>query len=217
MHKVLERAARGEDAWAVFEEVARRETAHLQFGLQTDADWERMRGQVERGLDTIESAEVVDVERSFELMLDDVLLRGQIDRIDRVGGGDLVRDYKTGRVGDADAVQLDAYLRAVPNPVGAVFDELARGGQRGFVLEDVPGDFPKPVQRLTPEQLRGRIETFERLVAAIAASVRAGRLAVHPADPDSCTRTQCDGYDLCRVARNRWFERIEREPPEDEA
>ena len=36
----------------------------------------------------------------------------------------------------------------------------------------------------------------------------------HPRDPDRCTRDQCEGYDLCRVAKARWLARVAREVDE---
>jgi len=210
VHRVLELVAEGADSKAMFEEVAAEMTAHLQFDLAAYAEWRRMRDQIQRGVDTLRDAQVKAVEEGFEIWFDDVLLRGRIDRIDRVGDGDLVRDYKTGQVGAADDVQLDTYLLAVENPIGAVFDILRNGTQRGFVLEDAPGKFPRLVQRITREELHERREAMAQLVKDLAGSIRAGRLAVHPADPDRCTRTQCEGFDLCRVARNHWFQRSER-------
>ena len=41
-------------------------------------------------------------------------------------------------------------------------------------------------------------------------SVLSGKLAVDPRDPEKCTRTQCDGYDLCRVPRARWLAKAAR-------
>ena len=42
-------------------------------------------------------------------------------------------------------------------------------------------------------------------VTEVAEARRAGRLAVKPSEPEKCTRTGCDGYDLCRVARARFL------------
>jgi len=217
VHKVLELLADGGDPDEIFDNVVAEMTAHLRFDLASYAELRRTRDYIRVGVETMREADIAEVERSFTLQLDDVLLRGQIDRIDRVGGGELVRDYKTGMVGEKDNVQLDAYLLAVESPVGAVFDMLRTGGQRGFVLDDVPGDFPKSVQRLSAGELAQRQADIKTLVANLAESIRAGRLAVHPDNPDHCTRSRCEGYDLCRVARTRWFRRVEREEAEDEA
>jgi len=217
VHRVLELLIEGGQLDEVFDAVVAEKTAHLEFDLASYAELRRTLAYVRTGVETMREADIVDAERKFELTLGDVMLRGQVDRVDRVGDGDLVRDYKTGMVGEKDNVQLDAYLLAVENPVGAVFDLLRTGSQRGFVRDDVPGKFPKTVARLTAAELEQRHAAFRALVARLAGSIRAGELAVHPENPDQCTRTHCEGYDLCRVSRTRWFRRVEREQVEDES
>ena len=116
-----------------------------------------MLAMVRRGAETIEGADVVAVEEGFQLPLaDEVILRGFIDRIDRLPEGELVRDYKTGDVKEIDNLQLDAYLLAREGSVGAVFDLLKRGAQAGFVRDDVTGEFPKKVERVSAEELGAR-------------------------------------------------------------
>jgi RecB family exonuclease len=211
VHKVLERVAEGGDPDAEFDRVVAEATAHLRLDLQGSAEMDRMREYVGRGVDTLRGAEVGEVEHAFKTPIGDIVLRGRIDRIDRVPEGELVRDYKTGNVTDKDDVQLDAYLLAVEHPAGALFDLLKTGGQRGYVLDSVPGDFPKKVERVSREALEERRAAMRERVARIAKEVREGRLYVHPEDPDTCARKTCDGFDLCRVARARWLRRVERE------
>ena len=171
-----------------------------------------MLGMVQRGVDTMAGADVVEVEDGFQQPLDDgVNLRGRIDRVDRLAEGEIVRDYKTGDVRESDNIQLDAYLMARKNSVGAVFDLLKRGGQAGFMRDDVAGEFPKKVVRISEEELAQRRAALLEEVARVAGLARAGRLNVQPDDPESCTRSKCDGYDLCRVDRARWFRKAERD------
>ena len=218
VHDILEKIVREKrPVEEVFDEVFDEKTAHLRLGLDGEAEKRRMRGMVSRGADTLAGADVIDVEEQFVLALDDgVNLRGRIDRIDRLPQGELVRDYKTGMVKQADDIQLDAYLVARPDSVGAVFDLVKRGGMAGFLRDDVEGEYPKKVIRISAEDLEQRRAGLHEEVMRVAALARAGRLNVQPEDPEMCTRDKCDGYDLCRVNRARWFRKAERrELPSD--
>jgi RecB family exonuclease len=162
---------------------------------------------VRRAAEELRARPPEDVEKTFEVPVGDVVLRGRIDRIDRYPEGDLIRDYKTGQHVRGTDVQLDAYLLAVERPAGAVYEMLASGRREGFALAAiaVPG-----VEAVTAAEIAGRREAMRRIVAEVAAAARAGRLAVHPRDPEDCTRGKCDGYDLCRVARGRWLAKAAR-------
>jgi RecB family exonuclease len=140
--------------------------------------------------------------------LGDVALTGRIDRIDRFEAGRLVRDYKTGHAGLEDNVQLDTYLLAVEEPAGAVFERLKKGDAVGYVVEELAGVVRgRNVETVSREDLEERRAAMRELAEEVAGAIRAGKLAVHPRDPERCTRTQCDGFDLCRVVRARWLAR----------
>jgi RecB family exonuclease len=167
---------------------------------------------VRRAAARLRESPVDVVEEMFELPLGDVTLNGRIDRIDAYPGGRLVRDYKTGANVDLQSVQLDAYLLAVPDARGAVFERLAKGDTLGFVAPSLRAMVPgKGVEEISPAALEERRVAARARIAEVAAAVRAGALAVRPRDPESCTRTKCDGFDLCRVARGRWLVRRARE------
>lgn len=212
VHDTLEKLTAGGDVDALFEETFEELAGALELGMQGRAWKRRMRDWVQHGVASMRDADVVQAELAFRQAVGDVTLRGRIDRLDRCAQGEIVRDYKTGEKVDAkDEPQLDVYLLARPDAVGAVFDLLRKGSQKGFVRDDVEGSFGKAVERLSGEELDGRRRELVRLVERIATSLRAGQLNVAPSDPETCTRTLCDGYDLCRVAKARWLARTSRE------
>jgi len=218
MHRALERAAaeREGDAGAIFDEVFAEETRALRLGLGQEAQRRWMRSAVVRAAGEMREQPVECVEHPFRIECEGVTLRGQIDRIDRLPQGAVVRDYKSGKPDLKAAlaledIQLDLYLLALPDAVGALFERLRVGDRVGFLRSDLPGG--KGIESLTAEELDARRERTRRIVRETAERARRGALAVAPRDPESCTRTQCDGYDLCRVARARWLERRAREAP----
>lgn len=218
VHEVLEIAAREErDPGEIFDEIFAEQTRNFRLGLEGEAARRWMRGAVVRAVEELRHLPVEDVEYKFEVPVEDVILRGRIDRIDRYPAGALVRDYKTGKqkLDDAYAfenVQLDTYLMAVEDPAGAVFELLRVGERVGFVVPELKDEITgKGVQVLGREELQARREHMRGIVLEVARKARAGELAVHPRDPERCTRTKCDGYDLCRVARARWLAKDARE------
>jgi hypothetical protein len=58
---------------------------------------------------------------------------------------------------------------------------------------------------LARAEIEAKREAMRQVVGAVASAWREGRLAVNPKEPEDCTRTKCDGYDLCRVARARFL------------
>ena len=157
----------------------------------------------------MESANVQAAELKFSEVINGIPLRGKIDRIDATPQGPLIRDYKTGsptlkKAESFEDVQLDVYLLSMPDAVGAVFERLRKGDSVGFVLDEV--DLKgRSILRLDRDQLDARRDRMRAILASVAAAVGEGRLAVAPRDPESCTRGQCDAFDLCRVARARWL------------
>jgi len=79
---------------------------------------------------------------------------------------------------------------------------------KGFALAAVAPELG--VDAVSPAELAARLEKARDTIRAVAEGVRAGRLAVHPREPEECKRTKCDGYDVCRVARARWLAKAAR-------
>lgn len=208
VHKALELAWREpRDPGAIFDEVFAEETRGLALGLEDEALHRWMRRVVLREAAELRRQPVEDVERTFRIPVGDVELNGRVDRIDRHAAGRLVRDYKTGQARLEDNVQLDVYLLSLDEPAGAVFQRLRRGDAVGYVVEELAEAVHGKVETVSRAQLEERCEAMRELVGQVATAIRAGKLAVHPRDPERCTRTQCDGYDLCRVVRTRWLAR----------
>jgi len=212
VHDALEALAKGGDPDAVFEETFAELAGGLPLGVDGRAWKRRMRQWVLHAHEELQRADVAAVEEEFAQDEGDVRLHGRIDRVDRCAAGEIVRDYKTGRdVDREDQRQLDVYLLARPDAVGAVFDLVRARKQKGFVRDDVDLPFGKGVERVSADDLEARRADMRKLVASIAAAARAGRLNVHPREPETCTRDQCDGFDLCRVRKARWLARAARE------
>jgi len=133
------------------------------------------------------------------------LLRGRADRIERYPEGALIRDFKTGQADKLDEIQLDAYVLCVPDAAGAVYERLRKGDVAGYAIAELAKRLEGDVQVVTREELEARRAAMRDLVAHVAEARREGRLAVKPREPEKCTRTGCDGYDLCRVARARFL------------
>jgi ATP-dependent helicase/DNAse subunit B len=204
-HRALELCAKrpGADPRAVFDEVFAERARGLRLGLVEESDRRALRAAVARAAARLAGTPVETVEWKFEVGVGDATLRGRVDRIERYPAGQLVRDFKTGRAEDLDETQLDAYVLAVPDAVGAVYERLKRGDVQGYAVPELAGALG--VAAVTREELAARRAAMRALVGEVAAAARAGRLAVKPRDPEKCTRTQCDGYDLCRVARARFL------------
>jgi hypothetical protein len=200
-HAALERCARGGDPAAIFDEVFSEKTRGFRLGLVEEADRRSLRAAVVRAAARLGPAE--EVEWRFRIPVGDAFLRGRVDRIERHPAGLLIRDFKTGSAENVDEVQLDAYLLGVPDSVGAVFELLKKGKVAGYAVPELAGRLG--VDAVTRDDLQRRRGAMRALVGEVADAWRAGRLAVKPADPEKCTRTQCDGYDLCRVARARFL------------
>ncbi|MHC4340018.1 MAG: PD-(D/E)XK nuclease family protein, partial [Planctomycetota bacterium] len=221
VHEALDRIFQfpDRDPGEIFDEVFTEHTRQFRVGLGDEAARRWMRTAVLNAAEEMRNHEVLATEMERSTRIEDVELVGRIDRIDRLGKGELVRDYKTGAAPAKPAfqredLQLDCYLLLVDRPAGAVYERLRKGDQAGFVLEGhesaVHG---KDVEILTPEALAARGQGAREIILSVARAIRAGRLAVHPAEPESCTRKKCDGYDLCRVVRARWLAKSAREQP----
>ncbi len=214
VHKALERVALDpRDPAAIFDDVFSERTRGLALGLEGEAQRRWMRRVVVRAGAELRRQPVEHVEKEFHVPVGDVELFGYVDRIDRYEAGQLVRDYKTGASVQLEGnIQLDAYLLALDEPAGAVFERLKKGDAAGFVVDGLEDAVRGNVEIVTPAQLEERRTRTRGTIATVAAAIRAGKLAVRPRDPESCTRTKCDGYDLCRVVRARWLAKPSGEP-----
>lgn len=204
-HTALERCAGRptEDARAIFDEVFLEKAKGIRLGLVGEAERRALRASVVHAAKRLSGTPVETVEWKFDLEVAGAKLRGRIDRIERYPAGRLVRDFKTGRAEDLDATQLDAYLLALPEAAGAVYERLKKGDVQGYAVPELAERLG--VEAVSREDLEAKREAMRTLVGTVAAAWREGRLAVRPSDPEKCTRTQCDGYDLCRVARARFL------------
>ncbi|MEE8104699.1 MAG: PD-(D/E)XK nuclease family protein [Planctomycetota bacterium] len=225
VHDVLEHVAKhaDEDPGEIFDKKFAEVTEHLRLELGDEA-WRRsMRASVLVAAEEIRAAPVKEVERMFEIPVGDVTLRGRIDRVDSYPAGDVVRDYKTGRIHFDDVVdgnvQLDAYLLAVDRPAGATFERLREGDSVGFVTDGVSEIPPKKnrIFKVSEDELARRMANVRDVIDTVAKATSEGRFAVNPADPDFCPK--CDAYDLCRTVPAYWLERrarAERDARRDE-
>ncbi|HEX5137518.1 MAG TPA: PD-(D/E)XK nuclease family protein [Planctomycetota bacterium] len=204
-HTALERCAGrpDEDPRAIFDEVFLEKAKGLRLGLVEEADRRALRASVAHAAKRLSGTPVETVEWKFDIDVAGAKLRGRIDRIERYPAGQLVRDFKTGRAEGLDDTQLDAYVLALPEAVGAVYERLKKGDVQGYAVPELARALG--VEAVSREDLLGKRDAMRRLVGTVADAWREGRLAVKPADPEKCTRTQCDGYDLCRVARARFL------------
>jgi ATP-dependent helicase/DNAse subunit B len=144
-------------------------------------------------------------EEKFEMTLDgSIVISGKIDRLDVAADGcAYVIDYKysgaqrtRGRLDDDRLLQAPLYLMAAERyfhvkPEGMYYIGLKGGivyaGWANEQVGEVPGE------PLSPEW----IERTEERTLRIVDEIRNGRVAVAPADPDSCRF--CDYRDVCRV------------------
>jgi RecB family exonuclease len=204
-HTTLELCAGrpGDDPHAIFDEVFAEKAKGLRLGLVEEADRRALRAAVARAAVRLRGTPVETVEWKFEVQVGGASLRGRVDRIERYPAGQLVRDFKTGRAENLDETQLDAYVLALPGAAGAVYERLKKGDVQGYALPELARALGVTV--VTRAEIEAKREAMRKLVAEVAGAWRAGRLAVKPTDPEKCTRTQCDGYDLCRVARARFL------------
>src|SRR5260370_961553 len=131
----------------------------------------------------------------------------RIDGVDETEGGELVIDYKTGRVSTSDwlserpdAPQLPLYAVVVDAARlgGVAFARLRVGkemGWKGFVAGD--GVLLKP-DRLKTESFAAQVEEWRGVLTRLAEQFASGEAGVRPKSyPKTCT--YCGQRLLCRV------------------
>lgn len=203
--------------------VAAIRSMHAEHGGQ----WQRayLKAEEERTVDLVmdwlgvESArqpfQIVTVEEKTTIQVGDLSLRVRADRIDRVAGGELLIDYKTGDVSTAswegprpEQPQLPLYaaFRGSANLIGAVFAQVrpSRMGFKGRV-EDPRANLS---DRLDAKQLLAQpyiaevVEEWRGNLLALAESFVRGEAQVDPhIYPKSCL--YCPLHGVCRVAESR--------------
>jgi probable DNA repair protein len=189
--------------------------------------WQRayLKAEEERAIDLVmdwlalESArqpfEVVTIEEKATIPVGALSLRVRADRIDRVAGGELLIDYKTGEVSTAswegqrpEQPQLPLYAAFgnAKNLVGAVFAQI-RPSKMGFKgrVEDARANLS---ERLDAKQLVTEPYTAEVIaewrdtLLNLAESFLRGEAQVDPhVYPKSCL--YCPLHGVCRVAESR--------------
>jgi DNA helicase-2/ATP-dependent DNA helicase PcrA len=138
--------------------------------------------------------QVLTTEKSFRFAIEDVMIRGRIDRIDRLdGGGVLVLDYKTGAPkNDFDAsksIQLGLYGLA------ARLEGLAVERLAFYNLED---NTVAETQKIEQEKIHGQ-------VLQVAEGIRAGNFAPNPGF--HCK--YCGYRSLCPATREEVFSKTD--------
>ncbi len=154
-------------------------------------------------------------EMRLEAEVGGVPARLQVDRIDRLAGGErCLIDYKTGGADPREwfgerptAPQLPLYAVTLGETPGAVaYARLKRGdmGFSGVCDPDGNAALPglKPPEKLGgPAAWDGMLAAWREVLERLGADFRAGRAAVDPKDDDVCTF--CDLPPLCRIDERR--------------
>jgi probable DNA repair protein len=146
-------------------------------------------------------------EKASNVQIGPLHLSLRIDRVDETEGGELVIDYKTGRVStsdwlserpDAPQLPLYAVVSDAERLEGVAFARLRVGkemGWKGFVAGD--GVLPK-ADRLKTESFAAQVEEWREVLTKLAEQFAAGEAAVRPKRyPKTCT--YCGQRLLCRV------------------
>ncbi|HWW98558.1 MAG TPA: PD-(D/E)XK nuclease family protein [Edaphobacter sp.] len=146
-------------------------------------------------------------EKASDVQIGPLHLNLRIDRVDETEGGELVIDYKTGRVStsdwlserpDAPQLPLYAVVSDAARLGGVAFARLRVGkemGWKGFVAGD--GVLLKP-DRLKTESFATQVEEWREVLTKLAEQFAAGEAGVRPKSyPKTCA--YCGQRLLCRV------------------
>ncbi len=146
-------------------------------------------------------------EKVSDVQIGPLHLSVRVDRVDETTGGDLLIDYKTGRVAttdwlsdrpDAPQLPLYAVLSNTERLGGVAFAKLRVGkemGWKGFVAGE--GVLPKP-DKLKTESLAAQVDEWREVLTKLAEQFAAGDAQVQPKSyPKTCT--YCGQRLLCRV------------------
>lgn len=171
---------------------------------------------------------IAELEKAVEIEVGGVVLRGRLDRIDRLAsGGSVVIDYKTGHSptdvawsgARPDQPQLPVYATHMPAAQGSVrglaFGALSRNQLRFFGSSAAPGVFPRVRGLDTEEAWQEHVSEWRGVLDQLAATFRSGAAVVDPKHVrKSCQR--CHLQAMCRISeRDPYFipdEELLREP-----
>jgi probable DNA repair protein len=158
-------------------------------------------------------------EKASDVQIGPLHLSLRIDRVDETEGGELVIDYKTGRVAtsdwlserpDAPQLPLYAVVSDAARLGGVAFARLRVGkemGWKGFAVGE--GVLLKP-DRLKTENFAAQVDEWREVLTKLAEQFAAGEAAVRPKSyPKTCT--YCGQRLLCRVAEENLQETDEEE------
>ncbi|NHA14469.1 PD-(D/E)XK nuclease family protein [Thioalkalivibrio sp. XN279] len=177
--------------------------------------------EIEAGAQVIEALLAIDLERPefevvacehpFEITLGPLRVRGRMDRVDRVGAGLLVIDYKTGtadpRGWDDERPaepQMPLYAIALEASVAGLFYGSLKPGAIGFSGRQREAEPPpiggRAVRQLEPVEWDAMLAGWHGVLAHLANDFGAGHAAVDPLWPTrrngSCA--YCRLATLCR-------------------
>jgi probable DNA repair protein len=158
-------------------------------------------------------------EKAGNVQIGPLHLNLRIDRVDETEGGELVIDYKTGRVSTSDwlsaqpddpQLPLYAVMSDATRLGGVAFARLRVGkemGWKGFVAGD--GVLLK-ADRLKTENFAAQVEEWRGVLTKLAEQFAAGEASVWPKSyPKTCT--YCGQRLLCRVVGENLEETDEEE------
>jgi RecB family exonuclease len=204
--------------------------------------WQRayLKAEEERAIDLVmdwlalESArqrfEIVAVEKKIDIFVGELALRVRADRIDKVPGGELLIDYKTGEVFTAswegprpEQPQLPLYAAfgGTTNLIGAVFAQVRRpkltfkgrvADARTNLLETLENKDPLVSTSYTAEL----VEEWRGTLLRLAESFVRGEAQVDPhVYPKSCL--YCPLHGVCRVAELRGLAAVQDSGDDEDA
>jgi probable DNA repair protein len=189
--------------------------------------WQRayLKAEEERAIDLVmdwldlESArqpfQIATVEEKTTIQVGDLSLRVRADRIDRVAGGELLIDYKTGEVSTAswegprpEQPQLPLYAAfgGANNLIGAVFAQV-RPSKMAFKgrVDDARANLSENLnakQLIAEPYTESLVEEWRGTLVSLAESFVRGEAQVDPhIYPRSCQYCSLGG--VCRVAESR--------------
>lgn len=164
------------------------------FATRLEADFARARG------DTLlrqffawwvrSPRQVVAVEKSFSLSLDDLKLTGRLDRVEQLDDGVAIIDFKTGEPKEQDAVDSDLQLSVYALAAKELFDVSCRGLTLLFLNED------EVIERTT-QRTEGQLKDAVRQMHAIGERIESKDF--HPT-PGKAVCRHCPYRGVCDVA-----------------
>ncbi|MEO8727395.1 MAG: ATP-dependent DNA helicase [Acidobacteriaceae bacterium] len=139
--------------------------------------------------------QVLALETSFEFPVDGIMVRGRMDRIDRVGAAAQVLDYKTGNAKDEEtakkSMQLSIYAMAAAEKMGLPVEQV------GFY--NLENNLPVMADRTARD-----LDAAREKIIAVAAGIRAGDFHAIPNEQSNCR--YCGYRMLCPDTAAKYFD-----------